>query len=362
MSLSRQVLDRHRRCVNLRDQRGGLTTTVLRSLRNFLLHNNQYIHLYVSDNPLEGETIAELCALIRDHSYLTTLEVQCCGLSDKYFRFYFGPAIATMARLTSLDLSRNLGLTDSSAEMVARILIETEVETVRLLGTSFTEKGGRVIAKAAVNSPTLLFCELPFTVGKSVLEDIETFTSRNRAYRAMLDNAMKQYRCLQVRRTQLPLLPSLKHPEGVTVDKTDAPPPLKPLPLTSLPSLAPGVAHSVAENKADRQLRAFFSQGRRCAVNEGESVRQAQFLTTEAPSESHSAPLSLSSPLPSLMRGDQATKGAPDEVTLWDLVDPVISSTLNCLDLLYRQAQFPKHRSNAGMTVRDVHQRTRMNL
>ena len=131
-----QVVDKKRRRIDLRDQRGGLTASVIESLRTFLRYNEVYIHLNVSDNLLGSEALAELCALLKRHPHLTSVEAQHCGLQDKDFCFYFGPALISMPQLTFVDLSRNRELTDASAEVVARMFLETEVESVRLIGTS----------------------------------------------------------------------------------------------------------------------------------------------------------------------------------------------------------------------------------
>nr|CAJ2477829.1 unnamed protein product [Leishmania braziliensis] len=98
-----------------------------------------------------------------------------------------------MTHLTFLDLSRDSGLTDASAERVTCILVNTEVETVRLVRTSLSESGGQVIAAVAANTTTHVSCELPFTVGSTVLEDIKTSTRRNRAHRFILGNATTHY-------------------------------------------------------------------------------------------------------------------------------------------------------------------------
>ncbi|CAM40415.1 conserved hypothetical protein [Leishmania braziliensis MHOM/BR/75/M2904] len=98
-----------------------------------------------------------------------------------------------MTHLTFLDLSRDSGLTDASAERVTCILVNTEVETVRLVRTSLSESGGQVITAVAANTTTHVSCELPFTVGSTVLEDIKTSTRRNRAHRFILGNATTHY-------------------------------------------------------------------------------------------------------------------------------------------------------------------------
>ncbi|TPP45821.1 Variant SH3 domain family protein [Leishmania donovani] len=324
MGLLRQVLDPNRRCVDLSDQRGGLTAGVLESLRTFLRYNDRYVHLCVSDNVLGSAAIAGLCALIKRHPHLIALEAQHCGLLDKDFRFYVGPAILTMRHLTFVDLSRNCGLTDVSAETLARILVETDVETVRLFGTSLTECGGRVIATAAANTTTLVSCELPFTVGSAVLEDIEVCTRRNRAHRAILNNASAHYTRLQVRRSRLPCPPALKHMEAnpmVAIDEL--------LSLESKPGAPPRsptlLPPSLSSSVPSAQVPSSFAAA---------SVANTKVAST------------------AVTRRGKVTPDSLDEVTMWDWADPAMSTTLHCLYLLDRQAQLAPNRANSVVAMR----------
>ncbi|KAK7195431.1 hypothetical protein NESM_000470300 [Novymonas esmeraldas] len=387
MKPAREVLDADRRCVDLSDQRGGLSASVLESLRTFLRYNDRYIHLRVSDNLLGSEAMAELCALIKRHPHLATLEAQHCGLLDKDFRYYVGPAITTMPRITYVDLSRNCGLTDASADTVARILLETEVETMRLGGTSLTEAGGRVIAAAVVNTTALVSCELPFTVGTAVLEEVEECTRRNRAHRAVLNSATAHYTRLRVSRSRLPSLPALKPVEAPVALLTDQLSPLDVAPRPSPATPALDVGPNVGESDMDRQWRACIHKGRKRALTQTESTPPppSSVSATSAPSAppssstSHmgsssrralrtsstvlpAAPSPTPSPLPSLTRRAKATPNSLEEVTMWDWADPAMSTTLHCLYLLDHQAQvLAQHRTaTAATAVPEVPRRSRV--
>lgn len=347
MSLVQNVLDPDRRCVNLRDQRGGLTAAVLESLRAFLRYNDRYIHLCVSDNLLGSEAMAELCALVKKHPHLVSLEAQHCGLLDKDFRYYVGPAITTMSRLTFLDLSRNCGLTDISAEAVGRIIVDTEVETIRLVGTSFTEVGGRIIAAAAQNTTSLMSCELPFTVGTAVLADIDERTRRNRAHRAMLCNANAQYARLRVSQQNLPTLPAL-HAAGAMafINAEDSTMSGGKRRLSPLLEVGP----NVSETDADRQWRACINKGRK------QALPQAEQLMPSSPSRKASDASTGSSTmrtlttanvtgtqLPLAQRRWKATPHTLNDVTMWDWTDPAMSTALHCLYVLDHQSQLLAH-------------------
>ncbi|CAG9578505.1 conserved hypothetical protein [Leishmania major strain Friedlin] len=360
MSLSRRVLDPNRRRVDLSDQRGGLTAGVLESLRTFLRYNDRYVHLCVSDNVLGSAAIAGLCALIKQHPHLTALEAQHCGLLDKDFRFYVGPAILTMTHLTFVDLSRNCGLTDVSAETLARILVETDVETVRLFGTSLTERGGRVIATAAANTTTLVSCELPFTVGSAVLEDIEVCTRRNRAHRAILQNASVHYTRLQVRRSRWPCSPALKHMEANPVVAIDELPSLESKPGASPRSPAIDVAPKVCYTETDRQWRACIHKGRKNALMHTETLLPPSLLSSvpsaQVPSSSAAASVATTKVASTaLTRRGKATPDSLDEVTMWDWADPAMSTTLHCLYLLDRQAQLAPNRAASAVAAPNIH-------
>ncbi|KAG5496721.1 hypothetical protein JIQ42_03553 [Leishmania sp. Namibia] len=351
MSLSRPVLDPQRRRVDLSDQRGGLTARVLESLRTFLRHSDRYIHLCVSDNMLGSEAMAKLCALVKRHPHLTALEAQHCGLEDKDFRFYIGLAIGTMTHLTFLDLSRNPGLTDASAEVLAHILVDTDVETVLLIGTSLSVIGGRVIAAAATNTTSLIRCELPFTVGNAVLEDIEAFTCRNRSHRITLNNAMAQYTRLRVSENRLPAIPALQFMEAKTVPLEQLRSP-ESMTRTSPQTPAIDFNSNVGDREADRQWRACIYRGRKHAL------KQAGVISTQPwppasvlPAQEGSSAVSntvdtvkISSPAathatPSATRRGRVAPDLLDGVTMWDFADPTMSTTLHCLYLLDYQAQ-----------------------
>ncbi|KPA83345.1 hypothetical protein ABB37_02998 [Leptomonas pyrrhocoris] len=390
VKLSDQVVDRSRRCIDLRDQRGGLTAPVIESLRNFLRHNDLYIHLCVSDNLLSNEALSELCGLLKRHPYLTSLEAQHCGLQDKDFCFYFGLALISMPRLTFVDLSRNSGLTDASAETVARILRETEVESIRLVGTSFSATGGRVIAAAAANTTSLMNCELPYTVGNVVLEAVAACTRRNREHRDRVNEASTQYARWQGRHCRLPSLPGLKR---VETGHTGAAVPAGPLERSTTLSVASapaaksgagirGVPHPWQRTQGltseDRQWQACVTKGRRRSLLHSDSIIAASAaVTTSAPPSitgssardyPRSTPLSnasttvLSAPvITSASRGvtpspllppppphsfTQRVKPTPDSldtVTMWDWADPAMSNALRCLFVLDHQAQVLDH-------------------
>lgn len=365
MSLSRQVLDPNRRCVDLRDQRGGLTAGVLESLRRYLRHNDRYVHLCVSDNVLDRAAIAELCALIKRYQHLTTLEAQHCGLVDKDFRFYIGPAILTMTHITFLDLSRNCGLTDVSAETLARILVETDVETVRLFGTSLTECGGRVIATAAANTTNLVSCELPFTVGSVVLEDIEVCTRRNRTHRAILNSASVHYTRLQVRRSRLPYPPTLKHMEANPMAVIDELPSLESNMDASPRSPVVDVGPKVCYTETDRQWRACIHKGRKNALMHTEALlppsSSSSAPSAQALSSSSAASVATTkvASTPAVTRRGKATPGSLNEVTMWDLADPAMSTTLHCLYLLDRQDQVARSQTASVVAVPNIYRLSR---
>ncbi|GET90877.1 hypothetical protein, conserved [Leishmania tarentolae] len=371
MSLLTQVLDPNRRCVDLSNQGGGLTAGVLESLQIFLRHNDHYVHLCISDNLLSSEAITVLCSIIRQHLYLTILEAQHCGLLDKDFRFYIGPAIMTMSQLTCVDLSRNWGLTDASAETLARILLETNVETLRLFGTSLTESGGRVIATAASNTTTLVTCALPFTVGTAVLEDIEMYTHRNRAHRARVNDASEEYKRLEVRPSRLPCPKSLNYTKANAVAFADDLPAVESKsrvsPLPSAIHFGPKVGYT----EADQQWRARIHNGRKNALiqtetrlkqSESSSVPSLQAcpsaVATASPKKvawtESTQPTSLQTATPR----DEATHNSFGEVTMWDWVDPVMRTTFHCLYLLDSQDQLAHNRVAAVVKASNMHRLT----
>jgi hypothetical protein len=406
--LSDRVVNRHRRCIDLRDQRGGLTASVLESLRTFLRSNDLYIHLCVSDNLLSNEALAELCALLKRHPYLASLEAQHCGLQDKDFCFYFGPALISMPQLTFVDLSRNSGLTDASAETVARILLETEVESIRLIGTSFTVAGGRVIAAAAANTTSLVHCELPYTVGNVVLDEVEVYTRRNRAHLDRLREASSQYARLQIRHYRLPSLPGLSRVEAsqaliagsaATLER-DSSSSLALTPVASGSARAKSVSHTpldaFGQTSEDRQWRACISKGRRRTLVQPEPVTtttmaaavtaapmessvtrelQTPFLSSTTSATTLSTPATASfaarkapssfplTPPPSTTRRTQGTPNSLDTVTMWDWADPAMSNALRCLFVLDHQSQLlDQYRAAAappGVVVPESARRTR---
>ncbi|KAG5472489.1 hypothetical protein LSCM1_03888 [Leishmania martiniquensis] len=353
MSLSRPVLDPQRRRVDLSDQRGGLTARVLESLRTFLRYNDRYVQLCVSDNILGSEAMAKLCTLIKRHPHLTALEAQHCDLQDKDFRFYVAPSIATMPHLTLLDLSRNPGLTDTSAEALARIFFDTDVETVRLVGTSLTAMGGRVIASAATNSTSLICCELPFTVGSTVLEDIEASMCRNRLHRATLRNAMAQYTRLRVSEGRLPAVPALKLAEANTMAPMKQLHSPESMLRTPLQPLAIDSGPHASDREADRQLRACIYRGRKHALKQaGAVLTQPSSSTSVVPAQEGSSSVfgtattaaasftaAAARSALSATQGGKFTPDLLDKATMWDWADPAISTTLHSLSLLDHQAQ-----------------------
>lgn len=397
--LSDQVVDKRRRCIDLRDQRGGLTAPVLESLRTFLRYNDLYIHLSVSDNLLNSEALAELCTLVKRHPYLASIEAQHCGLQDKDFCFYFGPALISMQRLTFLDLSRNSGLTDTCADTVARLLQETELESIRLVGTSLTAAGGRIIAAAAANTTALLHCELPYTVGSAVLDAVDAHTRRNRAHRERLNEASLRYARLQLGHCRPPSLPGLRRlaaptaPVGVVtsaalvVHKRDASTlslasPMRKDGTRSKSVVSPTAAMSPGGGAEDREWRACVSKGRRrswvrpdpavaAAAAEAAAHSPADGLLlkdgsnptySSTSSTIRSSPGVVSgsrrsmaspfppTPLPSVTRRAKATPDTLDSVTMWDWADPAMSTTLRCLFVLDHQAQALDHTRAAPST------------
>lgn len=390
-----QVVDKKRRRIDLRDQRGGLTASVIESLRTFLRYNEVYIHLNVSDNLLGSEALAELCALLKRHPHLTSVEAQHCGLQDKDFCFYFGPALISMPQLTFVDLSRNRELTDASAEVVARMFLETEVESVRLIGTSLTAAGGRVIAAAAANTTSLVNCELPFTVGSVVLDTVEAYTRRNRAHCQRLQEASSRYTRLQVSHCRLPSLPALKQlvasPQAVAAGSAASPERDSPLsPSVAATPVANAAADGAArtnsvssslppllvQNSEDRQWRAYISKGRRqslvyleplattAAGGDGAAATVAEPSSDAFSARDRHTPLPMSSPSttktlsmpatayaakrmpPPSSSLTQRAKAMPDSlgaVTMWDWADPATSNALRCLFVLDHQAQVLDH-------------------
>ncbi|KPI85962.1 hypothetical protein ABL78_4964 [Leptomonas seymouri] len=405
--LSQAVVDKERRCIDLRDQGGCLTASVLRSLRTFLRNNDFYIHLCVSDNPLCNEVMTEMCALLNRHPYLTSLEAQNIGLQDKDFRFYFGPALISMPRLAFLDLNRNSGLTDKSAEMVARILHETEVESIRLVGTSLSVAGGRVVADAVVNTTSLMNCELPYTVGNAVLDMVEAHIRRNRAHRTRLIEASTRYSKLPVGNNSLPVLPGAKRVEASQAVAAGSTESLERPSTSTVASTSAGrngtrirrvscSQQSVAGcANGDQLWQACISKGRRQPVLRLDSIAAVPVATAPAllPTTAGSCisdcsalpPLTSAStaamftpatalnakgmtpclcpslvPPRSLKYPNKPTPDSLDAVTMWDWTDPAMSNALRCLFVLDHQGQaLENYRAAAGVPAAVVSEAVR---
>lgn len=173
------VIDRAACCINLNDQGGALTSSVLGSCRKALYHNDYYTSLVISNNKLDDECIAVLCALLKEKNALHTLDFQNCSLDDKFVSFYLVSALLVQKRIRRLNFSRNPCITEASTAALVELIQESGLLELRLMGTNLGQAGGKKILKAIENSTEIEICELPFNVGFDVLDRIAVILQRN---------------------------------------------------------------------------------------------------------------------------------------------------------------------------------------
>lgn len=181
------VIDRHNRAIDLSSQRSAIDATVLDQLRGALHLNDFFIHLNLSHNALGDHNVAMLCAIIKGKTFLETLELSDCALTDRDFSLYLIPAIIARRKLKSLDVSKNERLTDVSIDSLCQLISEGELQSLRLVGTSLSRLAGRRIAEVMERNDTLEVCELPFTVGYDVINRVELLLQRNVRHKSSLD-------------------------------------------------------------------------------------------------------------------------------------------------------------------------------
>lgn len=173
------IVDRPGRRINLSNQGNTLDSTVLEALRGALQFNSFFIRLSFSHSRLNEDCITMLCALLKDPNYIVELEMDSCQLRDREFNLHLASAILGKKQLVCLDLSRNGLLSDASVGALSEMIAQLPLRELRLAGVSLTKKGGEELVKAMQSNSTLEVCDLPYTVGYGVLDEVALLLARN---------------------------------------------------------------------------------------------------------------------------------------------------------------------------------------
>lgn len=321
MNFDDTVVSTKARRIDLSRQEGAVTLSVLEQLQGALHRNEMFHQLDLSYNFFNDDCVATISALMKDVNFVVRYDLTSCSLTDKQVSLHLVPALLLKKRVTHLCLDKNAALTDECAEALCRLITETNLTDLSMIGADLTPEGGSTFLQAVVRSSIMVTCKMPFSIGYKLLDAIEMHLDRNRT----------QFKTLDV--------------NGLHGKKTGAVaaavPPVPGVPAVTVPS-GPTTA-------------------RRQAMFMSEPANKNQLYTSAPPQKELSGPLAL----PYIKDGNRDFKGlspreashkrlakaTPSRSMINSWADPTVTHTLVSLHMLSERSRLQEQAIRAGRLI-----------
>lgn len=178
--LPESILRLKERTLDLSNQEGAITATVLDRACDALYVNENFRIIDLSNNPLGDDCVATLSALIKDRNFVTTYNLTNCGIRDRQLILHLIPALLLKNCITCLILDKNKHLTEECVDSLVSLIMRTPLAELSLAEIHFSRAAGERIRNAVERSRTLITCRMSFSIGYQLLNSIEVLLERNR--------------------------------------------------------------------------------------------------------------------------------------------------------------------------------------
>lgn len=172
------ILNIKEKTVDLSNQDGAVDCGVLQKARMALLATDCFRTFLFANNPLKDDIIPSLAAMIKDQNLVVKYDLSNCGITDQHLTLHLIPALLVKRCVSTLILDKN-PLSDACVDAICRLLTETKLSSLSLVGINLSPDAGKRIATAVENADDVMTCKLPYSVGYIVLNKISTLIKRN---------------------------------------------------------------------------------------------------------------------------------------------------------------------------------------
>ncbi|EPY29070.1 hypothetical protein STCU_04740 [Strigomonas culicis] len=183
------VLEQENRRINLCNQGDAVNVKVLDALRKLLVRNDFYVRLSLNGSTLNDDGVAVVCAILKDINYIQHVDLENCSIKDRDVQYYIVPAVLAKNRLKTLNLCKNMNITDASVGALSTLIRESSLTCLQMSCTGLSRKSGDVLLSSLKQNVYLDVLDLPFSVGFQVLDKVKSYLEESKQKRRKLVEA-----------------------------------------------------------------------------------------------------------------------------------------------------------------------------
>lgn len=152
--------------------------------------NDSVNALDLSRNSIGDEGAESIARLLAANRHIASLNLSHNGITDAGV-ILIARAARRHGALQMLNLANNPIGDAGLAEITRLVAVSDQIRELALLDTSVSVRGAMGLAEAMVRNTTLIFVSLPFSLGFTVLDEVQRLLSRNFARTSGLDDQIR---------------------------------------------------------------------------------------------------------------------------------------------------------------------------